>query len=110
MPRMMTLDNETFVVLPKEEYQELVARAHDVALPVYPPGDRRGRRPAAAFGLASIAREIVTRRLAVGWTQEELARRAGVRVETISRLESAKHHPQKATIEKIEAALSTAWS
>lgn len=108
MPRMMTLDNETFVVLPKQEYQDLLAQAHGVSLPAYPKADKRGNRPAVAFGLASIAREIITRRLAAGLSQEELAKRAGVRVETISRLESAKHHPQQATIQKIEKALNKA--
>lgn len=108
MPRMMTLDNETFVVVPKEEYQDLMARAHGVALPAYPRADRKGRRPAIAFALTSIAREIITRRLAAGWTQDKLARQAGLRVETISRLEGAKHHPQQATIDKIDRALTKA--
>jgi len=108
MPRMMTLDNETFVVLPKQDYQDLVARSHGVALPAYPRADRKGRRPAIAFARTSVAREIITRRLAAGWTQEKLARRAGVRVETISRLEGAKHQPQQATIEKIDRALTRA--
>ena len=34
-----------------------------------------------------IAREVVRRRIAAGMTQQELARRVGVRPETISRLE-----------------------
>jgi ribosome-binding protein aMBF1 (putative translation factor) len=105
---MMTLNNETFVLLPREEYQDLLARAHGVTLPEYPRPDRKGRRPAVAFARASIAREIITRRLAAGWTQERLARKAGVRVETVSRLEGAKHHPQQATIDKIDRALTAA--
>jgi ribosome-binding protein aMBF1 (putative translation factor) len=104
----MTLDNETFIVLPTEEYQDLLARAHGQKLPDYPKADRKGRRPAVAFGRASIARDIITRRLAAGWTQEELATRAGLRVETISRLESARHAPQAKTLERIEAALAKA--
>ena len=108
MPKLMTLDNETFVLLPKQEYQDLVARAHGAVLPEYPPADRKGRRPAIAFGVASIARDIITRRLAAGWTQDKLAKTAGVRVETISRIEGAKHSPQQATIERIERALAKA--
>ena len=108
MPKMMTLDNETFVVMPRQEYQDLMAQAHGVALPTYPPADKKGRRPAVDFGLVSIAREVITRRLAAGWTQEKLAEKAGLRVETISRLEGAKHHPQQATIEKIHKALTRA--
>lgn len=108
MPKIMTFDDETYVVMPKEEYQELIARAEGVALPEYPAADTRGARPAVAFSLVSMAREIITRRLAAGWTQEELAEKAGVRVETISRLERAKHRPQQNTIEKIDQALSDA--
>jgi len=108
MPRMMILDSETFVVLHKQEYHELLARAHRVSLPEYPPADKAGRRHAGAFGRASLAREIITRRLAAEWTQAALAEASGVRVETISRLESAKHHPQRATLNKIERALQQA--
>jgi DNA-binding XRE family transcriptional regulator len=104
----MTLDNETYIMLPKQEYQELVAKAHGIALPAYPRADKIGRRPAVAFALASIAREIITRRLAAGWTQQQLADKAGVRVETISRLEGAKHRPHQATVEKIDKALGKA--
>ncbi|MBI3117798.1 MAG: helix-turn-helix transcriptional regulator [Candidatus Hydrogenedentes bacterium] len=108
MPRTMTLDKETFVLLPAQEYQDLLARAHGVEMPEYPKADKQGHRPARAFGLASIAREIITRRLAAGWTQEQLAQKAGVRVETLSRIERAKHHPQQATLAKIEQVFTKA--
>ena len=102
------LDNKTYVVLPKKEYQDLVARSHGVKLPNYPAAAKDGSRPALEFGRASLTRSLIVRRLQAGWTQEELAKRAGVRVETISRLESGKHHPQAATIEQIEAAFAKA--
>jgi len=38
-------------------------------------------------------------------TQAQLAKRAGIRVATISRPESGKHIPSDATMEKIEAAI-----
>jgi transcriptional regulator with XRE-family HTH domain len=41
-------------------------------------------------------------------TQGDLAKRAGVRVETLSRLEHAKHSPNVATIDKIVRALEQA--
>lgn len=107
MPETMTFRNESLVVMPREEYEELMARAGGVMLPAYP---RRGKHgwPAASTLRVSIAREIITRRLAAGWTQAELAKRADVRVETISRLEGAKHKPQPATVERIEAVFKKA--
>ncbi|MEX2167690.1 MAG: helix-turn-helix transcriptional regulator [Pirellulales bacterium] len=51
-----------------------------------------------------IARGIIARRIAAGWTQEDLARSAKVSAETISRLEGAKHRPQAATVAKIDEA------
>lgn len=108
MPRTMTLDNESYVLLPHHEYQELMARAHGIEMPAYPKPGRKGQRDAVQFGLVSISREIVTRRLAADLTQEQLAVLAGVRVETISRLESAKHHPQQATLARVDKALREA--
>lgn len=105
---IINIKDQAFALLPKREYEKLVAEAHGVKMPDYPRADRRGYRPAKDFIRVSIAREIITSRLAAGWTQEELARRAKVSVETISRLESAKHKPQAATVEKIEAALRKA--
>jgi predicted transcriptional regulator len=67
-----------------------------------PPRGRSGRRPAAAFILASIARDIVADRKSAGPTQQELAKRAGIRQETLSRIESGKHPP---TLKKIDRAL-----
>ena len=67
-----------------------------------------GRGPAEALIDASIAREVIRRRKAVKLTQQRLAKLAGARQETDSRLESAKHSPTARTVEKIEAALTRA--
>lgn len=106
--KTITLDKGTYVLLPKEDYQNLVARANGVELPAYPPADKNGNRPAMAFGLTSIARSMITRRLNAGWSQEELAKRAKVRPETISRLEAGKHQPQAGTVTRIDAVLTKA--
>jgi transcriptional regulator with XRE-family HTH domain len=63
-----------------------------------------GRRPAAAYILASIAREIVANRKAAGLTQQQLAKQAGIRQETLSRIESGKHIPSAKTLKKIDRA------
>ena len=57
-----------------------------------------------------IARNITSRREAAGLSQAELAKAAGVRVETLSRLENAKHTADTATLSKIDAALAAAGS
>jgi ribosome-binding protein aMBF1 (putative translation factor) len=74
-------------------------------LPPLPPRNKSGRRPAAAYILASIARDVVRDRKAAGLTQQQLADRAGIRQETLSRIESGKHIPTAKTLQKIEAAL-----
>jgi predicted transcriptional regulator len=74
-------------------------------LPPLPKIAKDGSVPALEFARADIAREIVRRRISAGLTQQELARRVGVRPETISRLEAAKHLPHAETIERIDRAL-----
>ena len=53
----------------------------------------------------SIARDIIRQRRELGLTQAQLAKLAGIRQETLSRLESGKHKPNVRTIERIESAL-----
>lgn len=98
---------EQFEALPKA-VQAVDSNAADAGLPPLPPADRRGNRPAVAFARASIARSIAEERLAAGLSQQELARLAGVRQETVSRIESGKHSPTVRTVEKIDCALQTA--
>jgi DNA-binding XRE family transcriptional regulator len=71
-----------------------------------PPRDARGNYPAAEALQVSIARSIVRGRRKAGLTQVELARRAGIRTETLNRIEKGKHAPSVSTIEKIERVLA----
>ena len=73
-----------------------------------PPADAAGKRPAVSATRAVLARDIVRDRERIGWSQAELARRAGIRVETLNRIETGKHTPSVASIEKIDAALRAA--
>ena len=75
-------------------------------LPPRPQRDARGNVPARAAIDVSIARELITDRIRHGWTQTELARRSGVRLETISRIESGKHIPRQETLLKLDRALA----
>jgi hypothetical protein len=62
------------------------------ALPPLPQPDADGNFPAVDYGRASIARGIIRDRVAAGLTQRELAKRAGVRVETLCRIQNRSAH------------------
>jgi len=73
-----------------------------------PKPDEEGNVPALEYVRASIARDIIRERKALGLTQEQLAKQSGVRQETICRLETGLHSPTVRTVEKIERALRRA--
>lgn len=101
----ITLAGQRFVVLPEADYRELVGETWE---PPLPEPDAKGNYPAVEAARVVLARKLIRRRRAAGLTQAELARRAGVRVETLSRLEHAKHSPNVATVDKIVCALDEA--
>jgi len=55
--------------------------------------------------IAYVSRRIMEERQEAGLTQEQLSLKTGLPQSHISRLESGKHSPSRATIEKIAAAL-----
>lgn len=77
-------------------------------MPSLPEADAEGNYPAVEYARASLARKMILRREALGWTQAELARRAGVRVETLCRLETGKVTPAMATVEKLATTMDAA--
>ena len=56
----------------------------------------------------SLAEKLVRRRKAAGLSQAELARRAGVRAETLNRIERARSTPDFSTIRKLVVAMNAA--
>ncbi len=107
----VTLAGKTFVILEQSEYERLRCRAQeadDASLPPLPQPDGRGNYPALPYARASLARKIIRRRQAAGLTQVELARRAGIRPETLNRLEQGRHTPTIATVDKLDRALGQA--
>ncbi|HEV7223749.1 MAG TPA: helix-turn-helix transcriptional regulator [Pirellulales bacterium] len=111
MPRQTVERNgKQFVLVEAGELRRLERLASSAAaaeseLPPVPPADEEGNRPAVEYARASIARSIIQERRQLGLSQQELARLAGVRQETISRVESAKHSPTVRTVERIDRAL-----
>jgi predicted transcriptional regulator len=80
----------------------------DASLPPLPKPDARGNYPALPYARASLARNIIRRRQDAGLTQVELARRAGIRPETLNRLEQGRHTPTIATVDKVDRVLREA--
>ena len=104
----LQLGTKQFVVIEREDFDRLLAAANIRAeeLPPLPPADKHGNRPALEYARASLARKIILARRALGWSQGELARRTGVRVETINRIERGHNTPDIATVDRIDKALS----
>jgi len=82
-----------------------IAALQESTLPKYPTADAKGTLPAKEAISVSIARTLIRQRQEAGLTQQELARLAGVRQETICRLESGRHAPTVRTVDRIEQAL-----
>ncbi len=99
------LDGKTYVVLERAEYDRLATLAKAAELPHYSPADAKGNYPAKEYLRMSIARDIIKERVAAGLSQSELAKLAGVRVETLCHIETGKHTPSVPTIEKIDRVL-----
>jgi DNA-binding XRE family transcriptional regulator len=89
-----------FVLIREAELEAIEGRS----LPPLPPVLPNGNREALPYIRASIARSIIKERRELGLTQVQLAKLAGIRQETLSRLESGKHKPNVRTVERIDAA------
>ncbi len=111
MVATLQLDGKKFVVVPVAEYDALRQRsviAGDVDLPELPPKLPSGNYPAIAALRVGLARKLIKRRWAVGLSQAEVARRAGIRPETLNRIEKAKVTADTATVSQIARVLERA--
>ena len=105
------VEGKRFVIVPEAEYDRLrhvATVVGDVEMPELPALLPSGNYPAIQAVRVSLARKLIKRRWAARLTQAELARRAGVRAETINRIEKAKVSADTATITKIVRALEKA--
>lgn len=96
----LTLDGVEYVVIPRAEYEE--------SWPKLPAKDDRGERSAKGAVLAVMARSLIRRRTEAGLDQKGLAALAGVRAETISRIESGRYRPRRETLLRIDRAIASA--
>jgi len=106
-PAFRTLRGRRVVVLDQTEYERLREKADEWEPPM-PEPDAEGNFPAVDALRVSLARKILRHRRRLGLTQAQLARRAGIRPETLNRIEHARKNPSVATVEKIERALTKA--
>ena len=102
-----------FVLLEESDYERLCREAGEVmadddALPPLPQPDANGRFPAVEYTRISLARNLIRDRKSVGLSQERLAELAGIRQETVSRLESGKNSATPGTIAKIDRVIVAA--
>ncbi|MGD0541519.1 MAG: helix-turn-helix transcriptional regulator [Tepidisphaeraceae bacterium] len=104
----VTIDGKRFVILPETEYERLRGGppGGEPKLPPLPKQQPNGNYPAIEYARAVTARDIILARRRLGLSQLELARRSGVRAETLSRIERAKMTPSVATMQKIDRVLT----
>lgn len=100
----LVLGGERFVILPEAEFARLLGEPIEPELPAALPD---GNYPAVETARILLARDLIRSRRALGWSQAELARRAGVRVQTLDRLERGTHSPSVAVVDKLDRALKT---
>jgi len=100
------IEGKRFVIVPEYDYDCL--KDAEALLPPLPPPDKNGYIPAFEFIRTSIARDVILDRRSLGLSQADLAKLAGIRQETISRIESGKHKANVRTLEKIDGALKKA--
>src|SRR5713101_2224289 len=105
-PQYLTIAGKRVVVLEEGHYNRLVKKA-DEWEPTVPGPNERGHYPLEALAVI-VGRDILRARRKLGLSQVELARRSGIRPETLNRIEQGKHSPSVATVEKIDRALKRA--
>ncbi|MGA2441269.1 MAG: helix-turn-helix transcriptional regulator [Tepidisphaeraceae bacterium] len=104
----ITIYGKRFVLVPMRDFKALEKRANTQVLPKLPDPLPNGNYPAIETLRAIYARKLIQERESAGLSQSELARRAGIRPETINRLERGKHSPDTSTLAKITRALRAA--
>jgi ribosome-binding protein aMBF1 (putative translation factor) len=99
------VEGKPYVFVPKQEYELLQLKSQADNLPALPERGADGMYPALEYSRISLARKIIQARVDAGLTQQELAARARVRLESLRRLEAGQSTLSIATVDKIDRAL-----
>jgi DNA-binding XRE family transcriptional regulator len=105
--KRVTVKGRRMVMLPESEFDRLLQKA-DEWEPLLPAPNERGNYPALETLDVLLARDILRHRRRLGLSQAELARLAGIRPETLNRIEQGKRSPSVRTVDKIDRALREA--
>lgn len=93
----LEIGGRSYVLLPREEYEDLREKAD------------RPREDVSPLGAESVGRDLRSRRHQVRLTLSEVASRAGIAPETLSRIETGKTNPSVETVRSILRALKEGW-
>lgn len=104
--KRVELDGVRYVIVRESVFQRLCEQAGVSS----PEAGVEGTEFSSGVGLdgTSLAEKFVRRRHAAGLSQAELARRAGIRPETLNRIERGRTTPDFATIRKLVVAMNAA--
>ena len=94
-------------MLEEAEFERLLHKADEFE-PLMPPLNENGNYPALEAVRVNLAISIIRHRRKLGLSQAELARRAGIRPESLNRIEQGHVDPSVRTIKKIDQALRRA--
>jgi transcriptional regulator with XRE-family HTH domain len=98
------LDGNRYVILRESVFQQLCRHA-GVQTPKPPPSGE-SRAQDIETDRMSLAEKLTERRRATGMSQATLARRAGIRPETLNRIERGKTTPDFTTVRKLVGAMN----
>ncbi len=104
--KRVELDGVRYVILREAAFERLCRTAGVDGRPG--PSGEAALAPGFDLDRASLAEKLVRRRRAAGLSQAELARRAGIRPETLNRIERGRTTPDFATVRKLVVAINAA--
>ena len=104
--KTVELDGVRYVIVRESVFDRLCRKAG--IDPKSPPNREEAGVATVELDRASLAEKLVRRRLAAGLSQAELARRAGIRAETLNRIERGRTTPDFATVRKLVVAMGAA--
>lgn len=99
--KRIELDGIRYVILRESVFEQLCKHAGMEQ-------DYQAVVPEMELDRASLAEKLIRRRRAAGLSQAELARRAGIRPETLNRIERGRNTPDFATVRKLVLAMDEA--